>query len=207
LKNWDKKNQKHPAAEVLNEYGFIQSRYEIREERHAISILHHKYKEELQDIVNALNNFYFCKNDIIESGGSESKIPKRFSKLLRQSGWVEKSLNARMFADDNEIRSDTHKIDYIKSEVALDLEWNSKDQTFDRDLFAFRTFFDYKRISVGVLVTRSSSLQSLFKELGIGAKYGASTTHMDKLLPRLSAGRNGGCPVLAFGITKGCYRE
>ncbi|TMJ49386.1 MAG: hypothetical protein E6G84_10710, partial [Alphaproteobacteria bacterium] len=26
-------------------------------------------------------------------------------------------------------------------------------------------------------------------------------THMNKLLPRMSAGRSGGCPVLAFGIT------
>ncbi|MCQ8106105.1 hypothetical protein NP590_18500 [Methylomonas sp. SURF-2] len=31
--------------------------------------------------------------------------------------------------------------------------------------------------------------------------YGASTTQMGKLLPRLAVGRNGGCPVLVFGIT------
>jgi hypothetical protein len=40
-----------------------------------------------------------------------------------------------------------------------------------------------------------------FKEHHIHHKYGASTTHMGKLLPRLQAGRNGGCPVLVFGIT------
>jgi len=34
------------------------------------------------------------------------------------------------------------------------------------------------------------------------AKYGASTTQMGKLLPRLEAGRNGGCPILVFGITR-----
>src|SRR3546814_4372321 len=27
---------------------------------------------------------------------------------------------------------DGHKIDYVKGKVAFDLEWNSKDQTFDR---------------------------------------------------------------------------
>jgi len=32
-------------------------------------------------------------------------------------------------------------------------------------------------------------------------KYGASTTWMGKLLYRLRAGRNGGCPVLVLGIT------
>lgn len=28
-----------------------------------------------------------------------------------------------------------HNIDFLKGRVAFDLEWNSKDQTFDRDLF------------------------------------------------------------------------
>ncbi len=109
-----------------------------------------------------------------------------------------------MIADDVEVHQDTHKVDYLKGRIAFDMEWNSKDQTFDRDLFAFRTFFDYDRISVGVLVTRSNDLDSLFNEMGesIKKKYGASTTHMNKLLPRLRAGRNGGCPVLVFGITK-----
>jgi hypothetical protein len=92
-------------------------------------------------------------------------------------------------------------VDYLKGRVAFDLEWNSKDQTFDRDLFAFRSFHDYDAISVGVLVTRSSELDATFKKLGIMSKYGASTTQLGKLLPRLEAGRNGGCPVLVFGIT------
>jgi len=61
-------------------------------------------------------------------------------------------------------------------------------------------------------VTRSNDLDEYFKSLGryvdkygtkreYKAKYGASTTHMNKLLPRLRAGRSGGCPVLAVGIT------
>ena len=33
-------------------------------------------------------------------------------------------------------------------------------------------------------------------------KYGASTTWMGKLLPRLDSRRNGGCPILAIGIKK-----
>jgi hypothetical protein len=37
---------------------------------------------------------------------------------------------------------DGHKVDYVKNRVAFDLEWNSKDQTFDRDLYAFRAFHE-----------------------------------------------------------------
>jgi CRISPR-associated protein Csd2 len=103
------------------------------------------------------------------------------------------------------------------------MEWNSKDQTFDRDLYALRTFHECGLISAGVLVTRSASLNPVFdvvqqlKKNGepelytsgprtgqpkpVKAKYGASTTWMGKLLYRLNAGRHGGCPVLVFGIT------
>jgi hypothetical protein len=90
---------------------------------------------------------------------------------------------------------DGHKIDYVKNGVAFDLEWNSKDQTFDRDLYAFRTFFECGIIGAGVLLTRSAELNPVFQRLGVKNKYGASTTWMGKLLYRLRAGRNGGCPV------------
>ncbi len=115
---------------------------------------------------------------------------------------------------------DGHKIDYVKGKVAFDMEWNSKDQTFDRDLYAMNAFFLSGAIDVGILVTRSLSLNEVFRGVGpaltkTGAvemtkaglerptmsKYGASTTWMGKLIYRLNAGRNGGCPVLAIGIT------
>ncbi|MBN9134276.1 MAG: restriction endonuclease [Nitrosospira multiformis] len=115
---------------------------------------------------------------------------------------------------------DGHKVDYVKKRVAFDLEWNSKDQTFDRDLYAFRAFHECDLIDAAVLLTRSGSLNTVFEKLGpelnsdgstktnkngkpklIKTKYGASTTWMGKLLYRLNAGRHGGCPVLALGIT------
>ena len=115
---------------------------------------------------------------------------------------------------------DGHKVDYIKNRVAFDLEWNSKDQTFDRDLYAFRAFYECDLIDAGVLLTRSASMNDVFVKLGpeidangkpridksgkpklIRTKYGASTTWMGKLLYRLNTGRHGGCPLLAVGIT------
>lgn len=96
---------------------------------------------------------------------------------------------------------DGHKVDYVKNRVAFDLEWNSKDQTFDRDLYAFRAFHECGVVSAAVLLTRSEELNPVFKKLKVMPKYGASTTWMGKLLYRLNANRNGGCPVLVFGIT------
>lgn len=131
---------------------------------------------------------------------------------LRPDNWVESQLNAKLMVDDDVVSYDTHKLDYIKFRVALDLEWNSKDQTFDRDLYAFSVFFTYNKISVAVLITGSNELDPYIISLGSYTdkngrtrryidKYGASTTQMRKLLPRLRSGRNGGCPVLVVGIT------
>ena len=105
---------------------------------------------------------------------------------------------------------DGHNIDFIKNKVAFDLEWNSKDQTFDRDLLAMRTYFDCGLIDVGVIVTRSKALNDIFKILtddngkSLITKYGASTTWIGKLLYRLDSRRNGGCPILAVGIKQEC---
>ncbi len=115
--------------------------------------------------------------------------------------WKEEKLQANLMVGDKTISSDTHRIDYVKGRVALDVEWNSKDQTFDRDLYAFRTFFEFGKISVAILITRSEQLNPVFAKLKVSAKYGASTTHLGKLWPRLDASRHGGCPVLVFGIT------
>lgn len=176
--------------------------YETHEYRHAAAILAFEFPELFGEICQALLQFRFSEEDVLVGGGNESRIPKRFSSILKQEfGWTEDRLTARLLVDEKEVSQDTHKIDYVKGRVAFDLEWNSKDQTFDRDLYAFRSFFDFQRISVAVLVTRSNELDPWFKSLGIMKKYGASTTHMGKLLPRLQAGRSGGCPVLVFGIT------
>jgi hypothetical protein len=104
---------------------------------------------------------------------------------------------------------DGHKVDYVKGRVAFDLEWNSKDQTFDRDLYAFSAFSQCGVIDAGVLVTRSAALNEVFDGMGreVRSKYGASTTWMGKLLYRLNAGRNGPCPVLVFGIRPECVED
>lgn len=193
--------------------------YETHDFKHASAILSTDFPEEYENLCTALAAFRFTEAQIRKPGGSESEIPKAFSRLLRPKGWQERRLTASLVIDESEVvTSDTHKIDYIKNRVAFDLEWNSKDQTFDRDLFAFRAFFEYDKISVAVIVTRDDALQDYFKSLGtytdkrgkvspIASKYGASTTHMSKLLPRLRAGRSGGCPVLVFGITKRLLRK
>ncbi|MDP9050545.1 MAG: restriction endonuclease, partial [Acidobacteriota bacterium] len=53
--------------------------------------------------------------------------------------------------------------------------------------------------------TRADELQQVFEELGKGASAGNSTTHMSKLIPKMRNRASGGCPILAFGITRRKY--
>ena len=107
--------------------------------------------------------------------------------------------------DENTYDAPTHKIDCYKNRVALEVEWNNKDPFFDRDLNNFRLLFDLRAIDVGVVITRASNLQEIFNVLGRGPSYGNSTTHLDKLIPRLEGGGGGGCPVVVIAIRKEAY--
>jgi len=120
---------------------------------------------------------------------------------------VEKDFSTQLVVDDTVMDSPTHKVDCYKNRVALEIEWNNKDPFFDRDLNNFRLLFELRAISVGVIITRCDELQTIFDSLGRGHSYGASTTHMSKLLPRIQGGSGGGCPLLVFGITSKLYIE
>jgi hypothetical protein len=80
-----------------------------------------------------------------------------------------------------------------------------KDPFFDRDLNNFRLLHQLNVLSVGVIITRLWELQAEFKLLDKGASYGASTTHWDKLIPKVTGGGAGGCPLLLVGMGMLCY--
>lgn len=197
--------------------GSIADKFEFFNFNSALEILTQSYPDLFKEIVQTLERFEINVDDILEKGGNESRIPKKLSELLRPMEWKELEIFgdlvvrllegkkrkevAREFSLKEFISG--HKIDYVKDCVAIDMEWNSKDQTFDRDLYAFRTFYECGVITCGVIITRSESLNRVFSSLGneIKNKYGASTTWMGKLLPRIHARRHGGCPLLVIGLT------
>lgn len=232
----------------------VRALYDVYSYRHAAAILANAFPDELAEIERALLEFRITKRDIGIPGGNESDIPKKYSHSLRPAGWLEARIQGDLLVRMQEYDEkylpngkavktkrpdstprvienfiDGHKIDYVKGRVAFDLEWNSKDQTFDRDLYAMRAFHECGLISLGVMVTRSEKLNPVFdvvqqltktgepvflttgKRAGepktVRSKYGASTTWMGKLLYRLNAGRHGGCPILALGITPGLIED
>jgi len=196
-------------------------KYEFYNYNHAVEILTQAYPGEFQEIIDMLEGFYIDLDDILQGGGSKSLIPKKIDRCLFPQGWAETQLEGDLTIRIKERQPESknlpgkvienflegHNIDYVKGKLAFDLEWNSKDQTFDRDLYALRTYYETGIIACGILMTRSESMNAVFKELGIMKKYGASTTWMGKLTPRIQSNRHGGCPLLVIGMTPACVRK
>ena len=180
-------------------------RYRFKEWNHASSILATDFPREWEDIVGCLRSFKLRHSSIVIGGGGRSEIPLQLDGYLNGRGWHEKQFDIAIRVDQTEIDTPTHKIDNFKNRIGIEVEWNNKTEFYDRDLNNFRLLHELRVMSVGVVITRVSELQLLFNRLKIGKKYGASTTHWDKLLPKIDGGGAGGCPVLAVGITESCY--
>ncbi|WP_034630165.1 BglII/BstYI family type II restriction endonuclease [Desulfotruncus alcoholivorax] len=185
----------------------IRELYEVYEWRNACAVLCGAYPEEWNDLITVLRGFQLYRSEILKPGGRKSPIANRIDSHFYRLGWVEKSFNTKIMVDNNSHDSPTHSVDCFKNKVALEVEWNNKDPFYDRDLNNFRLLFELRVIDVGVIITRSDELQEIFNVLGKGASYGASTTHMSRLLPRIEGGGGGGCPILVFGIQRTLYVE
>lgn len=186
---------------------FIKANYEIHEWRHASAVLSTDFSDEWRDICEILSEFRLKKSYIATPGGRKSPVSEWIDSHFYGRGWSEKNFETAIIVDGNKMDSPTHSIDCYKNEIALEIEWNNKDPFFDRDLNNFRLLFELRAISVGVIITRCDELQRIFNDLERGQSYGASTTHMSKLLPKINGGGGGGCPILVFGIKESLYDE
>jgi hypothetical protein len=185
----------------------VTARYEVHEWRNGLAILAAAHPDEWSNIVAVLRGFALMKSDVMKPGGSKGLIAGKLDSHFTELGWAEKKFDTKIVVDTAEYIAPTHKVDCYKNRVALEVEWNNKDPFYDRDLNNFRLLFDLRAIDVGVIITRCTELQKIFNQLGRGASFGNSTTHMAKLLPRLDGGGGGGCPVVVFGIRGACYVE
>ncbi|MCC5989104.1 MAG: hypothetical protein JJT95_15630 [Pararhodobacter sp.] len=219
----------HLAYRIFDED--LSRRYSLKSYRSAAAILEQRAPNELATILQVLREFTISTTEIRSPGGNRMQATARFGELAARAGFhtevrIEADLLIKLRAGkgdkapeiDRILREDyihNHMIDFWRGRVAFDYEWNSKDQTYDRDLYAFRSFFEAGVIDVGVIVTRELPGE-FFKSLGncldrdgretgetVAAKFGASTTGTHKLISRIGAGRSGGCPVLAVGILPG----
>lgn len=191
--------------------------------RYADVILRESFPERFEDLIAVLASYYPPMDEIRRGGGGRTPFVRWFDEALhaRTEGgemvWGKQNITIakELGLDGSVIRSTKtrgHEIDMFGKGtlevplpgIAVEMEWNNKDPFFDRDLNNFQALHREGAIAVGVIVTRGAELQDLLlstvRSAQGGAKFGQSTTHWRKLIPKVNLGGGGECPLLLIGI-------
>jgi hypothetical protein len=137
--------------------------FQVEFHSHAKAILSVDFPEALRELERALGAMSIPIEEIVGSGGGEAKGTQRLRRSLAGLGWKKWTFQIQKLIDSVPKESVSHEVDHVrafeKGIVALEIEWNNKDPFFDRDLENFKRLHGEGAISVGVIVTRGTSLQ------------------------------------------------
>jgi hypothetical protein len=150
--------------ELLREKGF-----QVEFHAHAEAILSVDFPEVAQQLEQILIGATIPIEEIIGSGGGETKGTQRLRRALHDRGWRKHKFEIQRTIDGVARESISHEVDHIArfkaGVVALEIEWNNKDPFFDRDLENFKRLHADSAVSLGVLITRGVSLQDEMRSM------------------------------------------
>jgi hypothetical protein len=142
--------------------------FEIEFRSHALAILSVDFPAALQELDEVLSQTNVPVTEIVASGGGEAAGTQRMRHALTERGWSKGNIKITKIIDGAERESITHGIDHLRrlerGTLALEIEWNNKDPFYDRDLENFKRLHTEGAISVGIIVTRGSSLHAAMKQ-------------------------------------------
>jgi Restriction endonuclease BglII len=148
----------------LKERGF-----EIEFRSHAEAILSVDFPEVAEQLEGVLLDSTIPIEEIIGSGGGETKGTQRLRRALAAHEWRKHIFVVQRIIDGVQREAQSHEIDHVKTfdagTIALEIEWNNKDPFFDRDLENFKRLHADGGISLGVIITRGASLQDSIRDL------------------------------------------
>jgi hypothetical protein len=144
--------------------------YQIEFHGHAEAILSVDFPEVLAELGEVLTSLTIPVEEIVGSGGGETKGTQRLRMGLAGRGWTKTNFEIKKTINGLERESISHEVDHVRSfqrgeklspaMIALEIEWNNKDPFFDRDLENFKRLHSEGAISVGIIVTRGEALQN-----------------------------------------------
>lgn len=227
--------------------------FQIEFRSHAEAIFGVDFPLALLELESVLRSLTIPIDELVRSGGGETKGTQRLRRSLSELGWNKGIFEIKKTINDQVFESQSHIIDHVKhfdaGTVVLEIEWNNKDPFFDRDLENFKRLHAEGAISIGIIVTRGTDMQERMRDLvrrfaidkgladvaGLAAlglnpttrqrsdyqrraqragasfadawaasfvqdKYGAATTHWQKLEDRIRRGVGNPCPLLLIGL-------
>jgi hypothetical protein len=208
--------RRDPTAPIV---GPLPDGYVYYVARYADVILKTAFADRFAELIANLDTYRISLDELRAGGGGRTVFVKRFDDNLAknrvggEAPWGKRNIEISSLID-GEVRYSVrgHEIDMFGlgrigdpyPGVAVEMEWNNKDPFFDRDLVNFQALHREGAIAVGVIVTRGRNLQRLLapvvRSKDNGFKYGRSSTHWDKLIPRVRLGGGGECPLFLVGI-------
>lgn len=182
---------------------------------------------EWQDIVDVLSGYRLRPQHWLRAGGNRGDIAAQIDKEFHDRGWKEARLDLEtkgtlyskkdvLLEELPSVHQEGYLVDNFKNRIVLDVEWNAKDGNLDRDLSAYRSWYEVGVISAGVIITKDrASLRSL--AMRIWQTYQqtlpetsrnpdlpidldtSTTTTFEKAALRVRRGVMGTCPILIVG--------
>lgn len=188
---------------------------------------------EWADIVDVLSNYRLDPQNWLKPGGNRGDVAEQIDDLFRGKGWRETRLDLEykgiLYNRNNAkvgelptIHQKGYLVDNFKNRIVLDVEWNAKDGNLDRDLAAYRSWFEAGLISAGVIITKDRiSLLKLARRLWSNYQMTipqsqqnprlpidlstSTVTAFDKAQDRVHRGVMGSCPVLIVAANESTW--
>jgi len=179
---------------------------------------------EWADIIDVLSTYRLEARYWLRAGGNRGDIAEQIDTAFHAKGWQETRLDLStkgiLFSKDSvklgelpEVYQEGYLVDNFKNRIVLDVEWNAKDGNLDRDLAAYRSWYEAGVISAGVIITKDrlpllklarrlwtefqKTLPEHQREKKLPIDLTTSTvTAFDKAQMRVRRGVMGSCPVL-----------
>ena len=143
--------------------------FDVETHNHALAILSKDFPVPMAELCGTLARIEIADVELIRSGGGEAQATRRLRRVLSDQGWRKRKIVIRKTVDGRETAAISHEIDHVRrteqGSVALEIEWNNKDPFFDRDLENFQRLHAEGAISVGIVITRGSSLQEELRRI------------------------------------------
>ena len=143
--------------------------FDIDARNHVLAVLVRDFPVPLKELCEVLAGIRIPDVELIAGGGGKSPITQKIEASLYEAGWPKHNFEVEKVVDGEHTQSTTHEIDHVRKSdgksLALEIEWNNKDQFFDRDLENFRRLHAEGVISAGIIVTRGTSLQETMPDI------------------------------------------
>lgn len=213
----------------------IRGKYRFLESGSAAAIMRVVCPNEWSDILSALDTFKLNPQTWLKAGGNRGDVAKELDSLFERRGWAERRLDIettgyllnkkkeRIHTFETQYQ-EGYLVDNFKGRIAVDVEWNAKDGNLDRDMTAYRTWYEAGVISGAVIITKELEEQRLLCQellaewnnrapqeemvskspIDLGT---TTTTTFDKAALRIRRGVNGTCPLLIVGVGRNAWNK